>query len=218
ETWLLLEYCDMGSLMDAINKTWFRSCSKGPANMRMVLVTAHEMTAGLSFLHSQGLVHGDLSSGNVLLASSPDSPHGFSVKISDFGLSRNMDIQSRIETKTTGTVNYMPPEVLSDGIVSKAADVYAFGVLVWEIVCGVRAWEGLTPPQVMLAVACQHKQLAFPNWVPTEIAKLCHECMEADPQQRPTFKELERRLGNHLGKLQATDSMDLKNFRALSCP
>lgn len=57
--------------------------------------------------------------GNVLLASSPESPHGFCVKISDFGLARKMDIQSRIETKTTGTVSYMPPEVLSEGIVSK---------------------------------------------------------------------------------------------------
>jgi serine/threonine protein kinase len=64
-----------------------------------------------------------LCAGNVLLSSSPDSAHGFSVKISDFGLSRKMDIQSRIETKTTGTVNYMPPEVLSEGIVSKVRPI-----------------------------------------------------------------------------------------------
>jgi serine/threonine protein kinase len=70
----------------------------------------------------------------VLLASNAAAPHGFCIKISDFGMSRKMDIQSRIATKTTGTVTYMPPEVLAEGIVSKvgnnphpdveAADVY----------------------------------------------------------------------------------------------
>jgi hypothetical protein len=42
--------------------------------------------------------------------------------------------------------------------------------------------------------------------------------MDADPQERPTFEEIERRLGKFLGKLQKMDSMDLSNFRALSCP
>ncbi|CAL8465638.1 g5174 [Coccomyxa elongata] len=219
ETWLLLDYCDMGSLMDAISKAWFMSAPKGPTNLPIVLATAKEMASGLAFLHSQGLVHGDLSSGNVLLASAPDAPHGFTAKISDFGLSRRMDIQSRIETKTTGTVNYMPPEVLSEGIISKAADVYAFGVLLWEMVCGQRAWDGLTPPQVMLAVACQQKQLTYPNWAPAEIAKLGEECLSAEPGARPTMEEVQRRLEKLHEKLLAhADSMDLSHFRALSCP
>ena len=58
--------------------------------------------------------------GNVLLTSSQANPHGFCAKISDFGLARNLDLVSRVETKTTGTVTHMPPEVLSDGIISKA--------------------------------------------------------------------------------------------------
>lgn len=68
-------------------------------------------------------------SGNVLLASAPDAPHGFTAKIGDFGLSRKMDIQSRIETKTTGTVNYMPPEVLSEGIISKVRRPLSVGIM-----------------------------------------------------------------------------------------
>ena len=63
----------------------------------------------------------DLSSctGNILLASSSAESHGFCAKVSDFGLAREMDIQSRIATQTTGTVTYMPPETIADGMVSK---------------------------------------------------------------------------------------------------
>ena len=46
-------------------------------------------------------------------------PHGFSAKVSDFGMAREMDIQSKIATATTGTVTYMPPETIADGMVSK---------------------------------------------------------------------------------------------------
>ena len=64
--------------------------------------------------------------GNILLTSSPSNPHGFCAKISDFGLARNLDLVSRVETKTTGTVTHMPPEVLSDGIVSKVGSRSSF--------------------------------------------------------------------------------------------
>ena len=50
-------------------------------------------------------------------------------QVSDFGLARDLDVLSKIETKTTGTVTHMAPEVLSRGVVSKAADVFSFGVL-----------------------------------------------------------------------------------------
>ncbi len=59
--------------------------------------------------------------GNILLASSSAEPHGFCAKVSDFGLAREMDIQSRIATQTTGTVTYMPPETIADGMVSKVS-------------------------------------------------------------------------------------------------
>lgn len=62
--------------------------------------------------------------GNVLLTSSADTAHGFGVKISDFGMCRKLDIQSKIATKTTGTVTYMPPEVLSEGMVSKVGNFH----------------------------------------------------------------------------------------------
>ena len=57
--------------------------------------------------------------GNVLLTSCDSTPHGFRAKVSDFGLARNLNIQSKIETRTYGTITHMPLELLCDGIMSK---------------------------------------------------------------------------------------------------
>ena len=55
----------------------------------------------------------------MLLTSCDSVRHGFRAKISDFGLARNLDIQSKIETRTYGTITHMPLELLCDGIMSK---------------------------------------------------------------------------------------------------
>jgi serine/threonine protein kinase len=57
--------------------------------------------------------------GNVLLTSSDSHPHGFSAKVADFGLARNLDVTSKVETRTYGTITHMPLELLRDGIMSK---------------------------------------------------------------------------------------------------
>jgi len=57
-------------------------------------------------------------------------------QIADFGMSRDMQLASRIETSTYGTVTHMPPELLTDGRLSRAADVYSFGVILNEMYCG----------------------------------------------------------------------------------
>jgi len=87
--------------------------------MPLILQAAHDIAAGMSVLHARNVVHGDLTGGNILLASHPESPSGVLAKIADFGLARTMDVQSKIETRAYGTVTHMPPELLVKGILSK---------------------------------------------------------------------------------------------------
>lgn len=74
----------------------------------------------------------------------------------------------------------MPPELLNDGILSKAADVYAFGVLLYEMFTTKQVWEGLRHPQIIHAIAVQKKHPEFPNSAPN--------CYKVRPAASSTFK------------------------------
>ena len=76
--------------------------------------TAQEIAGALAYLHSQDLLHGDLTGGNILLASSDADERGFAAKVADFGLSRTLGNES-VDTGTYGTVTHMPPELLTTG-------------------------------------------------------------------------------------------------------
>ena len=71
---------------------------------------------------------------------------GVRAQVADFGLSRVLS-QEAISTGTFGTVTHMPPELLTTGRLSKAVDVYAFGVLLWEMCTGRRPWAGMMQMQ-----------------------------------------------------------------------
>ncbi len=83
------------------------------------------------------------------------------------------------------------------GKLSKAADVYAFGVLLWEMWTGSRPWSGLLQMQVIFHVTIQRKRLEFPEDTPGELKELALECMAREPKQRPRFDEVVERLGSH---------------------
>lgn len=66
-----------------------------------------------------------------------NAPHGFTAKVADFGLSREMHCKSRVETRTYGTITHMPPELLSSDVVSK-----------------VGTWQSSTAPEELLLARC----------------------------------------------------------------
>ena len=184
---MLLEYADRGALQEACDKGVFQV--DGAPSAPAILRTALEIAEGMAFLHDRGIVHSDLTGGNILLASAEDAPHGVTTKVADFGLSREMDARSKVETRTYGTVTHMPPELLESGIISKAADGWSFGVLLWEMWHGCRAWASLNHAQVINAVAVAHEQLRFDAAAPRGIVELAAACMSRFPNERPTFHQ-----------------------------
>eukprot|EP00877_Chromochloris_zofingiensis_P002858 jgi/Chrzof1/12573/UNPLg00526.t1 len=69
-------------------------------------------------------------------------------------------------------------------------DVYAFGVLLWEMITGSRAWAGSPVAVIICQVACMKRGLAIPQGLPAELKILLERCLAAAPGDRPTFKEI----------------------------
>ncbi|GFR42473.1 hypothetical protein Agub_g3381 [Astrephomene gubernaculifera] len=197
QTWLLMEYCDRGCLQDAIDRGWLRtspSAENSAPRMDAVLATAIELASALSYLHSKDIVHGDLSAWNVMLCTSgstaPVGGRGFVAKIADFGLARHLDIRTKIQTRTYGTLTHMPAETLRDGVISKATDVYSMGVLLWQLFTGSRPWAGLRHGQIIVMVVTQGARLRFTPGCPSAFEELAMACMESDPSKRPTIESV----------------------------
>ncbi|KAK9827953.1 hypothetical protein WJX81_000153 [Elliptochloris bilobata] len=203
---------------EAIDKGWFRtqrSQLEGAVSMAAVLATAAEVAAGMAFLHARAVVHGDLTGGNVLLAAcSAKGPNGFCAKVCDFGLARSMDVATRVDARTyrappsrlwhgcmrlAGTVTHMPPELLESGVLSRACDVWSFGILLWEMVAGCRAWASMTHAQVIHAVIVERTALVWPSAAPAAYVALGQRCLAREPRDRPTFEQI----GAELAQMQA---------------
>lgn len=206
QTWLVMEYCNKGCLQDAIDKGWLRQEEEegGAPDLLTVILTAHEIAAGMHYLHQQGIVHGDLSAFNIMLTSAGGGPgettgaaagaaaagRSFTAKVADFGLARDLGINSRVHTKTYGTITHMAPEMLEVGCLSKAADVYSFGVLLWQMYCSSRAWAGMSHTAIIRAVCVDKQQLAFPEGAPEGYVALARACLAFEAPARPSFQDV----------------------------
>ncbi|KAG2439091.1 hypothetical protein HYH02_006616 [Chlamydomonas schloesseri] len=129
---------------------------------RTVLLLACDIARGLAHLHERGVVHADLSSNNVLLQSSrsgagtaspvlpSDSDVGFVAKLCDFGLSGRLDVEADA-THLSGPARrssaYSAPELVAHGRSGPAGDVYAFGVVLWELALGLPLPAALARPE-----------------------------------------------------------------------
>eukprot|EP00474_Spongospora_subterranea_P006066 CRZ06524.1 hypothetical protein [Spongospora subterranea] len=156
-------------------------------NWKLRLKMALDTANGINFLHHSHVIHRDLKSANLLL----DKHYG--VKVSDFGLSR-IKAQHCTMTGQCGTFQWMAPEVISNEKYTEKADVYSFGIILWEIVARKVPFEAMNGVQVSVAVATQQLRPKMPEDVPNDIRELIENCWSNNPALRPAFSDIVQRL------------------------
>ncbi|MCX6486102.1 MAG: PASTA domain-containing protein [Rhodoluna sp.] len=106
---------------------------------------------GLGAAHAAGIIHRDIKPENILLSNEGR------IKLSDFGLARNVDTRTEA-SELLGTVGYMAPELVTGGAATKASDVYACGIMLYEMLTGTRPFVG----EQSMQVAYQHANSRVP--------------------------------------------------------
>lgn len=150
-------------------------------NLGRALEIVDEILDALSAAHRVGLVHRDIKPENVLI--SEDGR----IKIADFGLARTVtDLTASTTGTVIGTAAYLAPELISHGTADIRTDVYAVGVVLYEMLTGRQPFTGATP----VHVAFQHVNTDIPapsdsvSWLPVEIDELVAAMAARDPQDR----------------------------------
>lgn len=138
--WIVTEYCSRGSMRDILDR------NDNTLTQGRLLKLALGAARGLAYLHGQQppVLHLDLKTSNILISS------GWEAKLGDFGLSKNVDnIQN---DSFSGTMQYSAPEILMANQFSTAADVYSFGICLWEMAARSIPFQGLSPTSVLWGV------------------------------------------------------------------
>jgi eukaryotic-like serine/threonine-protein kinase len=111
---------------------------------RFMILTRQILTA-IDTIHSAGIVHHDLKPANIMVIA-PDSPHEF-VKVCDFGIAALLD-EPRDEQAIKGTPYYMSPERIQNLVTDNRSDIYALGIIFYEMLAGVRPFSSANTPDV----------------------------------------------------------------------
>lgn len=171
--YLVMEYLPGHTLRDVL-------VEHGSLTPRLTLAYLDAVVEGLAAAHRAGLVHRDVKPENVLIADDGR------IKVGDFGLARAVTTSTNTGT-LIGTVAYLSPELVMGRLADARSDIYAVGIMLYELLTGEQPFRGEVPIQV----AYQHvnssvppPSLVLPGLAP-DLDELVRWCTEADPEDRP---------------------------------
>jgi predicted Ser/Thr protein kinase len=168
---------------------------RGRLSLEEALGMARQIADALQSAHERGVVHRDLKPANILL-----TPEG-KVKVLDFGLAKafepdpaspanpamspTLTSHGTVAGMILGTAGYMSPEQARGDVVDKRSDVWAFGVVLFEMLCGSRAFHGDTVSDTLASVLkLEPDWNLLPGDLPRGVQRLLRRCLHKDPRQR----------------------------------
>eukprot|EP00198_Chlamydomonas_reinhardtii_P011336 XP_001700673.1 predicted protein [Chlamydomonas reinhardtii] len=189
---MVSEFCEGGSVVNALKRMrFYDSVGGGVVRLPAIVDIASQVASGMAYLHSANIIHADLKAANVLLKQQPGSGR-LQAKVADFGLSFRMEEPeaTHVTKGQLGSITHMAPEVLVQGRVSKSSDVYAFGILLYELYTGQHAYYDIPPPMLAYHVATAGARPMLPAHCPTAYRALAKACWSSDVPTRPTFSQI----------------------------
>jgi predicted Ser/Thr protein kinase len=158
--------------------------------------------AGVRHLHAEGVIHRDLAARNILIDDT------MTPKIADFGMSRQVAADSDEDNTTMqsiGPVKWQAPEQMTRRAYSRASDVFAFGVVLYEIFTASPPWAGLAPLEVATKVM-GGQTLEMPATVDKRISTIAAQCWEREPNDRPEMKDVHSSLSSAFAAIVKGDA------------
>jgi predicted Ser/Thr protein kinase len=176
QPFLALELVEGGSLREQL--------ARGRPNLPQAVRLVEKLARAVAHAHASGIVHRDLKPGNILLT--PDGEP----RITDFGVAKLLDAQQE-KTQTgavIGTPEYMAPEQAEGEVrrVGPLTDIYALGVILYELLTGRRPIEGGTAAALLARIG-RVEPAPLRRWLPgapADLEAVCQKCLEKEPQRR----------------------------------
>lgn len=167
-------------------------CLRGPVPLGRALELADQILEALDAAHQKGIVHRDLKPGNILLTKS-------GVKVLDFGLAKierasvinSPDVETDVlpltaEGSILGTLPYMSPEQVEGRDADARSDIFAFGIVLYELIAGRRPFTGNTQASLVASILGEEPQSLseVQPQTPHALAEVVKTCLEKDPEKR----------------------------------
>lgn len=181
---IAMELVDGSTLAELIEQ-------KGPLPVGDCLDIMMQLCDALAVIHRAGIIHRDLKPANIMLVKKGDNDKF--VKLLDFGLAKTRSLSRVTETgMAVGTLNYLSPEQIMDSTYSTASDIYAAGVIFYEMLTGERPYKGETPIEMIQAIfknEVKEPKRLITN-IPGKLNEILLTMIDKNPENRPSAEVL----------------------------